>query len=28
MLASWIAVGILVRIAAEGRGGRTGPFVV
>jgi rod shape determining protein RodA len=28
MLASWIAVGILVRISAEGRGGRTGPFAV
>jgi rod shape determining protein RodA len=28
MLASWLAVGILVRIAAEGRGGRTGPFAV
>jgi rod shape determining protein RodA len=28
MLASWIAVGILVRISADGRGGRTGPFAV
>ncbi|MEO6527907.1 MAG: rod shape-determining protein RodA [Gemmatimonadaceae bacterium] len=28
MLASWLSVGILVRIAAEGRGGRTGPFAV
>ncbi|MEO8563563.1 MAG: rod shape-determining protein RodA [bacterium] len=28
MLASWLAVGILVRIAAEGRGGRTGPFAI
>jgi rod shape determining protein RodA len=28
MLASWIAVGLLVRISAEGRGGRTGPFAV
>ena len=28
MLASWIAVGVLVRISAEGRGGRTGPFAV
>jgi rod shape determining protein RodA len=28
MLASWIAVGILVRVSAEGRGGRTGPFAV
>jgi len=28
MLASWLAIGILVRIAAEGRGGRTGPFAV
>ena len=28
MLACWIAVGILVRISAEGRGGRTGPFAV
>jgi len=28
MLASWLAVGILVRISAEGRGGRTGPFAV
>jgi len=28
MLASWIAIGILVRISAEGRGGRTGPFAV
>jgi rod shape determining protein RodA len=28
MLASWLAVGILIRIAAEGRGGRTGPFAI
>jgi rod shape determining protein RodA len=28
MLASWLAVGLLVRISAEGRGGRTGPFAV
>jgi len=28
MLASWIAIGILVRVSAEGRGGRTGPFAV
>ena len=28
MLASWIAVGILLRISAEGRGGRNGPFAV
>ena len=28
MLASWLAVGILVRISAEGRGGRTGPFAI
>jgi rod shape determining protein RodA len=28
MLASWLTVGILLRIAAEGRGGRTGPFAV
>jgi rod shape determining protein RodA len=28
MLACWLAVGILVRISAEGRGGRTGPFAV
>jgi rod shape determining protein RodA len=28
MLASWLAIGILVRIAAEGRGGRSGPFAV
>jgi rod shape determining protein RodA len=28
MLASWLAIGILVRISAEGRGGRTGPFAV
>ena len=25
MLASWLAIGILVRISAEGRGGRSGP---
>ena len=28
MLASWIAIGILMRISAEGRGGRNGPFAV
>ncbi|MDB4880758.1 MAG: rod shape-determining protein RodA [Gemmatimonadetes bacterium] len=28
MLASWLAIGLLVRIAAEGRGGRNGPFAV
>ena len=28
MLASWMAVGILLRISAEGRGGRNGPFAV
>ncbi|MDB4885131.1 MAG: rod shape-determining protein RodA [Gemmatimonadetes bacterium] len=28
MLASWLAIGLLVRIAAEGRGGRSGPFAV
>ena len=28
MLACWLAVGILVRISAEGRGGRNGPFAV
>ena len=28
MLACWIGIGILVRISAEGRGGRTGPFAV
>jgi rod shape determining protein RodA len=28
MLASWLAIGILIRIAAEGRGGRTGPFAI
>jgi rod shape determining protein RodA len=28
MLASWLAIGILVRISAEGRGGRSGPFAV
>ena len=28
MLASWIAIGILLRISAEGRGGRSGPFAV
>ena len=28
MLASWIAIGILLRISAEGRGGRNGPFAV
>ena len=28
MLASWIAVGILLRISAEGRGGRNGPFAI
>lgn len=28
MLASWLAIGILLRISAEGRGGRHGPFAV
>ena len=28
MLASWLAIGILLRISAEGRGGRTGPFAI
>lgn len=28
MLASWLAIGILVRISAEGRGGRQGPFAI
>ena len=28
MLASWLAIGILVRISADGRGGRTGPFAI
>jgi rod shape determining protein RodA len=28
MLASWLAIGVLVRISAEGRGGRNGPFAV
>jgi rod shape determining protein RodA len=28
MLASWMAIGILLRISAEGRGGRNGPFAV
>ena len=28
MLASWLAIGMLVRISAEGRGGRSGPFAV
>ena len=28
MLASWIAIGILLRVSAEGRGGRNGPFAV
>ena len=28
MLASWIAIGILLRISAEGRAGRNGPFAV
>lgn len=28
MLASWLAIGMLSRISAEGRGGRTGPFAV
>lgn len=28
MLASWMAIGILLRISAEGRGGRSGPFAV
>ena len=28
MLASWLSIGLLVRISAEGRGGRNGPFAV
>ena len=28
MLASWLAVGVLVRIAHEGRGGKHGPFAI
>jgi rod shape determining protein RodA len=28
LLSSWLAVGILVRIAAEGRGGTRGPFAI
>ena len=28
MLASWMAIGILLRISAEGRGGRNGPFAI
>jgi rod shape determining protein RodA len=28
LLSSWIAIGILVRIAAEGRGGTRGPFAI
>ena len=28
MLASWISIGILLRVSAEGRGGRNGPFAV
>jgi rod shape determining protein RodA len=28
MLASWMAIGVLLRISAEGRGGRSGPFAV
>ena len=28
MLASWLAIGVLSRISAEGRGGRTGPLAV
>ncbi len=28
MLASWMAVGVLVRIAHEGRGGKHGPFAI
>jgi rod shape determining protein RodA len=28
MLASWLAIGILVRIAHEGRGGKHGPFAI
>ncbi len=28
MLASWVAVGVLLRIAREGRGGRTGEFAI
>jgi rod shape determining protein RodA len=28
MLASWLAVGVLIRIAHEGRGGKHGPFAI
>jgi rod shape determining protein RodA len=28
LLASWMAIGVLLRISAEGRGGRHGPFAV
>jgi rod shape determining protein RodA len=28
MLASWLAIGILVRVAHEGRGGKHGPFAI
>ena len=28
MLASWLAVGILIRVAHEGRGGKHGPFAI
>jgi rod shape determining protein RodA len=28
MLASWLAIGVLVRIAHEGRGGKHGPFAI
>ncbi len=28
MLASWMAIGILLRVSAEGRGGRHGPFAI
>jgi rod shape determining protein RodA len=28
MLASWLAIGVLLRIAHEGRGGKHGPFAI
>jgi rod shape determining protein RodA len=28
MLASWLAIGVLVRISSEGRGARSGPFAI
>ena len=28
MLASWVAIGVLIRIAHEGRGGKHGPFAI